>query len=194
MPKVIVIDGSDATGKETQSKLLVDHLRSQGKSVLHIEVPWRDGVTHPVIYWMLRSGWAKTLPSAFQLVQLANKLLCQSLEVGRGTQHDYIVMDRWQAAAEVYGVATGAAQFIVNLGNVLLFVPDATVLFVGEPFPKPGKDVYESDTDLQELVRNLYKFYPVEHPDEPIALVDSHNPREEVHQAVLQVLRNMGVL
>lgn len=37
--KLIVIDGSDGVGKATQTKLLVDHLRKEGKKVMTLDFP-----------------------------------------------------------------------------------------------------------------------------------------------------------
>ena len=62
MSKIIVIEGPDRTGKQTQTKLLKKKLTKHGFCPIVIEVPIRSAVTYPLIYWMLRNGLAKKFP------------------------------------------------------------------------------------------------------------------------------------
>ena len=45
MGKIIVIEGTDGSGKETQSKLLVDYLKKQGQKVVEFSFPMYESPT-----------------------------------------------------------------------------------------------------------------------------------------------------
>lgn len=47
--KIIVIEGTDCSGKETQTKLLVDRLRKEGKKVFTISFPMYDTPTGRIV-------------------------------------------------------------------------------------------------------------------------------------------------
>ena len=47
--KIIVIEGTDCSGKETQTKLLVERLASLGKKVKRIAFPWYDSPTGKIV-------------------------------------------------------------------------------------------------------------------------------------------------
>ena len=47
--KIIVIEGTDCSGKETQTKLLVEKLTKLGKKVIRIAFPWYDSPTGKIV-------------------------------------------------------------------------------------------------------------------------------------------------
>jgi len=47
--KLIVIEGTDCSGKETQTKLLIKHLESKGKKVISFSFPMYDTPTGKII-------------------------------------------------------------------------------------------------------------------------------------------------
>ena len=49
MSKLIVIEGTDCSGKETQSKLLEERLKKEGKKVVRFDFPMYDSPTGKII-------------------------------------------------------------------------------------------------------------------------------------------------
>ena len=47
--KLIVIEGTDCSGKETQSKLLVERLEKEGKKVVRVSFPMYDTPTGAIV-------------------------------------------------------------------------------------------------------------------------------------------------
>lgn len=187
--KVLVFEGPDKSGKETQSRLTVETLRKQGARVIRVEVPCRSARwTHGLIYWMLRNGWAKRLPNAFQAVQFLNKLSFQLLDLPAMLRdHDVVVLDRWSLSSIVYGDATGVHRGFNRLLSRLLRKPDRTIVFAERSYRRDSEqdDSYEKDTDLQARVRAGYREWASTHADH--FLVDNSRSVDEVHREVINV-------
>lgn len=190
MARLIVIEGPDKVGKETQSKLLEKYLTMCGNRVRRVEVPVHDGITYHLIYWMLRNGFAIRHPNIFQFVQFLNKWFFQTVALPwLKMRNDYIIFDRWAVSAVVYGDATG-----VNMGfNRWLYrrlkKANVTVILMGPAFDANNEndDTYEKSSSLQSLVRVGYKFWV--QGDNGSDLVSADQPRESVFRAILNTLR-----
>lgn len=194
MAKLIVIEGADKVGKETQSKLL--------QSVLHdsafpydspatlVEVPTK-GLTHRLIYWMLRNGSAKRFPHLFQLTQTLNKLAFQLFNLPKLMKDNhYVVLDRWGLSAIVYGDATGVNKWFNRVLFSLLKKPDVTLIMHGQSFRRSSTvdDSYEKDNELQARVKEHYHDIGTCWPG--YVLIDNGGTREEVHMRIMDVLKN----
>lgn len=188
--KVLVFEGPDKSGKETQSKLTVETLRREGARVTRVEVPCRSaGWTHGIIYWMLRNGWARHLPNLFQTVQFLNKLSFQLLDLPDLLHdHDVVVLDRWSLSSIVYGDATGVHRGFNRFLARLLRKPDRTVVFAERSYRRASTqdDSYEKDTELQARVREGYREWALTHADH--FLVDNTRSVEQVHRDVIDAV------
>lgn len=185
---MIAVEGADRVGKATQTKMLEDTLRSDGHRVKRVEVPVKSPITYRLIYWMLRQGYAKTLPNLFQFVQFLNKFFFQVFHlVFMRWFCDYIVFDRWAASSIVYGNASGANPTFVEFLYNRLWRPDATIVMQGLARSDDQEDVYEKDNMLQAKVRSGYAdFYLTNQLN--VQLVDNVGTRDEVHRRIMRVL------
>lgn len=186
--RIIVFEGADKVGKATQSKMAVEALRQAGARVERIEAPtsvtrW----THHLIYWMLRTGWAKRLPISFQLVQTLNKLSFQLFHLPAiSARNDVIVFDRWGLSSVIYGIATGVSPRWVLWLYRWIKPADLTIVFTERSYRRTTTedDSYEKDGELQARVRAMYRDWALMHPNDH-ALVDNARPMEEVHREVM---------
>lgn len=157
----IALEGSDMSGKTTQTKLLSKSFSDAGFVCRAIKVPFDDKVTHKLIYSMLFSGAAKKYPALFQAVQFCNKLICQASVMF--AKEDVIIFDRWHMSSIVYGTASGLSQSLLDLLSKLLITPDLTLILMrsdSQKFLRDEKqDSYEKDSALQRRVEELYKSY-----------------------------------
>lgn len=194
MAKIIVIEGPDKVGKETQSKMLVAHLRSMGRRATRVEVPFNDNFSHKVIYWMLKNGHARTYPTLFQWVQYMNKKIFEYHWLPRlERDNEFVVLDRWSLSALVYGVATGVSRSSCERQFRALRRPSATIVMSGRAMSDKKDDAYETDTYIQRRVRYLYGEWAIENPV-GTRVIASANNRGEVHSNIVAALREMNVL
>lgn len=184
---MLVIEGPDKVGKQTQSNMLVDALRQDGHKVKLVEVPVKSLVTYSLIYWMLRKGFAKSTPNLFQTVQFLNKWMFQLKLLFLRWQYHYIVFDRWSLSAIVYGDAGGANKTYNRFLYRFLREPDATIIMVGAARSGDQTDVYEKDNSLQANVRRGYAEWYMSHAHN-CALIDNMGSRDEVHRRIMKVL------
>lgn len=156
---LIAIEGADKCGKATQALKLAQRLRSDGFKVATFEVPYNDHVSHKLIYWFLKKGYAKTLPNLFQTLQCMNKLIFQwTVLLWAFIKNDFIILDRWKLSSLVYGNATGVNKWLGKLLYYVLKEPDATIILHGTSFKRLSTqdDVYERDFVLQNKVKQAY--------------------------------------
>ncbi len=190
--KIIVIEGGDKVGKQTQTEMLYDAL-AENHSVTLVEIPAK-GLTHKAIYWMLRNGAAQRFPNVFQFIQFVNKLAFQTLVLSTmEAMSDYIILDRWSLSAIVYGDATGVNRRFNRFLYDLLRKPDITLIMHGQSFKREGSDSYEKDTKLQKAVKDGYFDWARRYPGKN-QLVSNIGTREEVHSTVMGVLKHEGII
>lgn len=190
--KLIVLEGPDKVGKETQTRLLVMALEELGCRVADVEVPFNDRLTHKLIYWMLRSGRARSWPNLFQFVQFCNKVIFQVILLfWLLLLNDYVVMDRWALSAVIYGDASGTNTWFNRAMFWFLWRPDLTIVLHGPRLSNRETDVYEADSKLQQNVREGYYQWVQEHPI-GYELVDNQGTRTEVHARILAAVQEVS--
>lgn len=194
MSKIIVIEGPDRVGKQTQTNLLKQTLMSHGMLSTVVEVPIKSAITYRVIYWMLRNGLAKKFPKIFQWFQYLNRKVFQVWRLPRlEEQYDVIIMDRWSLSTIVYGIAEGVPEkFTLDLADKLR-KPDYTIILHGEAFAHEAEDAYEADSDLQKKVRLEYAKWAINNVD-VCTLVDCRMPKKIVARNIKEALQRKRIL
>ena len=191
MATLIQVEGPDRAGKATQARLLAEHIRRQGKSAIVVEVPVHEPLTHALIYYMLRSGAAKSLPKTFQVLQVINRLLFQlTLLVVYHVIFDYVVFDRWSLSTVIYGTASGTSRSFNEKITSILSEPDITLVINGPSRNKEARDSYESDNMLQSLVRIGYTNWCRNNPKISREISSLGTPME-VHGNITKALREL---
>lgn len=194
MTKFIVVEGPDRVGKATQVKLLQKKLVEKNKIVATVEVPLRSNPVYHLIYWMLGNGLAKKFPKIFQWFQYANRQIFQWTILPKlESECDYIIMDRWSLSTVVYGAATGVSEDFTHKLYKRLRLPDHTIILLGKSHQHEAEDVYESDSLLQESVRNLY-FHWHEENQRCSSVLDCSQPKDVIASQVVQKLKEAKLL
>jgi len=194
MSKIVVVEGPDRVGKQTQTNLLKNYIESLGLRAKIVEVPIRSAVTYKVVYWMLHNGLAKKFPKIFQCLQYLNRKVFQIFALPRLEQeNDVIILDRWSLSTVVYGGAEGVSEnFAIGLMRRLR-EPDHTIILLGESFPHEAEDAYEADSDLQKKVRIGYASWAASNP-ESTTLVNCHQAREDILKKIKVTLEDKGII
>lgn len=170
---IIALEGMDAAGKQTHSKMLAEELRAT-----RFSFPNYDSPTGQAIHWHLTKQWAclsapdRTVVSGdvqkvldarvFQALQAVNRLeLLPEISARIASKQD-VVFDRYWQSAYVYGTLDGLDEPWLRLVqerpmppadiNILLDVP------VEEGFKRrpERRDRYEMNREFLERVRLKY--------------------------------------
>lgn len=186
--QLIVIEGPDRVGKETQSKMLEGWLKSRGYKTARVEVPYNDGFTYRLIYGMLKNGMAKSRPDLFQTIQVLNRIIYQTFVLPwLENDYDFIIFDRWHLSAEVYGEASGVDSTLLTLLCKFISKVDLSFVLVGKAHSAEGRDVYEKDTEFQTEVRRLYNEYAGQDPS--CIIINAEDSIAGVHESIISYLQ-----
>lgn len=193
--KTIILEGVDAVGKSSQTKLLCDYLESTNKKIAFVKSPWNDGFTFKLIYWMLKNGLARKLQNVFQLIHFVNKLVFQTFVLPKLLEeNDFIVFDRWSISMWAYGIPDGASSKLTLWMLSKIKEPDLTIILDGEQFARKVNDSYESDFRYQNHVRAMYMFWAMATDSSHICIVEANQTVENVKNDIVSALKRKGIL
>lgn len=184
-PKIIVIEGSDCVGKETQSSMLVKTLeRTFEQKVATFSLPNYSSATGRAIRKLLQNGYAEKFQTAFQLLQFLDKLNFQRT-LSR-LDCDFVVLDRWSLSSLIYGLATKVNPTVCAQLFAWLKQPDLTIVLDGAGFKRNSLDSYEKNKELQDAVKSAYKFWASSREnDNSVALINADQSEFLVHSEIL---------
>lgn len=149
--KIIVIEGSDGTGKGTQAELITTNLMSLGYSVISLGFPrYKSGnIGGSLLYHVLKSEEAHTFlfskldPYAASLLYVMDRVESTSYIHNLLQQYDFVIMDRYYTANLLHQGAkfedmTERNKFLDTMYNIEvteLQVPKADiVIYLTLPF------------------------------------------------------------
>lgn len=164
---IIAIEGVDASGKASQSRLLAERLKGTrfsfpnydtptGKLILgHLKKEWNTaGVRSTSEQASLRDA------QVFQALMTVNRLEVGA-SISAAEECGPVIFDRWSASAFVYGKLDGLDVDWLKRIQIPMFEPDVRILLdipVEESFKRrpERRDRYESDRPFLERVRAEY--------------------------------------
>ncbi len=206
----IVIEGTDAAGKNTQATMLVNRLREMGGfDVVHLSFPRYETLLGKAILRHLKRettlvevSLSKHLhlpaspddPLAFQCMMLADKVDAASLISQASSRGAVVICDRWWQSSYSYGKADGLdEEWLMSTG---LALPQADLNIFLDLSPEEAlkrrpnlRDRYETDREKQQSVRKNYRklwdsFFRL--PDSGRwVTIDSSPSVDEVHEAIM---------
>lgn len=157
---LIVFEGLDQSGKQTQAEMLRDWLKEQGRKARLVSFPDYGTSIGEEIARALQ-GEREYGPDVMQLLYIANRYerkpdLQRWLDGGL-----ILVCDRYIASSVAYGEAQGLDPAWLSELQKFLPVPSLTILLDIAPDTAVGRkavdrDRYERDLALQARVRDSY--------------------------------------
>lgn len=159
--RLIVFEGLDQSGKQTQAELLRDRLKQDGRKARLVSFPDYGTSIGEELARALQ-GERDYGPDVMQLLYVANRYerkpdLLRWLEGGL-----ILVCDRYMASTVAYGAAQGLDQAWLTEMQKFLPTPALTILLDIAPETALGRksadrDRYERDLALQGRVRDHYR-------------------------------------
>src|SRR5436309_14464791 len=186
---LIVFEGLDQSGKQTQAELLRDRLKQEGRKARLVSFPDYGTSIGEEIARALQ-GERDYGPDVMQLLYIANRYerkpdLQRWLEGGL-----VLVCDRYLASSVAYGEAQGLDPGW--LADVQKFLPAATLTIMLDISPETAvrrkavdRDRYERDLDLLARVRESYRRQAAEGS---WIVIDGEQPKERVAADVVSAV------
>ncbi len=157
---LIVFEGLDQSGKQTQAEGLRDLVTARGRECLLLSFPdYTTRIGHEISEAL--HGGRDYAPDTLQLLYIANRYEKRGdieAALGRGA---VIVCDRYMASSVAYGEAQGLdAEWLIETQQFLPR-PDLTIVLDIDPATAvrrkaSGRDKYERDLALLSRVRSSY--------------------------------------
>lgn len=202
----ISLEGGEGSGKSTQTELLINYFMSKNINCITTREPGGTVICEKIRNLVLdaklnnMSTEAEMLLFAASRIQLINELILPSLNEGK-----VIICDRFIDSSFVYqGLTNGDKIDDVKIANHFALnkcMPDITIYFDIDPVDafkrKNGAD--ENDRmemkgmEFHQKVRKgflkLAEMFP-----ERIVKIDASKSVQEVHEQILQALKNKGII
>jgi dTMP kinase len=191
MGHLIVFEGLDQSGKQTQAELLRDHLKEEGHKARLVSFPDYGTSIGEEIARALQ-GEREYGPDVMQLLYIANRYerkpdLQRWLDGGL-----VLVCDRYTASSIAYGEALGLDP--VWLTEMQKFLPAPALTIVLDIAPETAvsrkavdRDRYERDLALQTRVRESYRRQSSQHD---WVQLDGERTKDAIAADVLNVVRS----
>lgn len=212
----VILEGIDASGKHTQSKLLAEALRARLYSFPAYDTSMGEVIqAHLTEKWSAKHGRDITVtdpdyelehldPIVFQACMLTNKMeLAPRIHKAMCDGHN-VVCDRYWPSGWVYGAADGLEKYWLEAIHEWLPQPDLFILLEVDPKDSVARrperrDRYEKQEGLMEKVAELYKeLWNLQRSrDSGIegrqhwTYVDGRRPVGDVHRDILEKCNNM---
>ena len=186
---LIVFEGLDQSGKQTQAELLRDRLKQEGHKARLVSFPDYGTPIGEEIARALQ-GEREYGPDVMQLLYVANRYerkpdLQRWLDGGL-----ILVCDRYMASSIAYGEAQGLDA--AWLAEIQRFLPPASLTIMLDIAPETAvqrkavdRDRYERDVAMQARVRESYRRQAAA---EGWAIIDGERPKAAVADEVLRVV------
>ena len=103
--KLVVVDGTDGTGKETQTRLLKEACRKAGKTAARISFPRYSTPTGKQVRAYLSGKFGdpiKLSPVASAMLYAMDRLCAKELIEQKLAENDLVVLDRFVPANQAY--------------------------------------------------------------------------------------------
>src|SRR2546421_1977771 len=178
---LIVFEGLDQSGKQTQAEMLRDRLKQDGRKARVVSFPDYGTSIGEEIARALQ-GERDYEPEVMQLLYVANRYERRS-DLQRWIDGGLILIcDRYVASSVAYGEAQGLDPRW--LADVQKFLPSPTLTIMLDIAPETAvqrkavdRDRYERDLDMQGRVRQSYRRQAVA---AGWVVVDGERPKEAI--------------
>ncbi len=188
---IIVFEGIDGSGKDTQIELLLGHLKSIGKTAIKIKFPSNKAklaLSHlngkiTVKPEDLFMDFARDIESSTSEIISANK------------KYDFVIIDRYIFSTIAYqGVSLGFEKALGLVEKFKIIVPDFVVYLEIGPdaayarkHAQKAPDAFESDLEFQRKVAAQYeKLRALGYGSRRWVPVDASKPPSDVHRIIIK--------
>jgi dTMP kinase len=194
--RIIAFEGLDASGKQTQTDMLVQNLRGRGFHVCWDSFPRYEFPIGELIGKWLRGEIDLSPEAAHMLYEADRQDFMRHIESLSDCGFDYMILDRFSFSNLAFGMARGFdMEWMLSLQSGYR-QPDATIILdinSQTSFARKGegRDRNELDTALLQRARAAYSYLP-DHQlaDRDIYTINANTSAEEVHRAVMELFDN----
>jgi dTMP kinase len=191
--KLISFEGIDASGKETQAKMLYKYLKEKGYNVAFESFPRYDKSIGNLIGKTLR-GEVTLTPEALHMLYEVDRIdFMERIEQLEECGYDFLILDRFTHSNIAFGVANNLSYNWLNILQDYVRKPDITFLLdiTVEESVKRRKnrgDDFEKNLEFLNKARMAYTLMAKNDPTIIPMWVKESTP-EQLHEVILTHLQ-----
>jgi len=193
--KFIVFEGSDRTGKTTQSKLLFEKLKRRGVPVKRMSFPNRETESGQMIDAYLK-GIQNYSAECIHLLFSVNRWKCikeMECDLNNGIT---LIVDRYSYSGVAFSVSKGLQLEWCKMSEKGLPKPDVILYFRGDIDSISLRDGFGSERyetlQIQRKVNEVYDKMMLDATDNNLwKLIDADGNIENISQEVEQICNNL---
>lgn len=202
----IALEGIDAAGKTTQFQKIVEYFQKQGKEVVKVHEPTREGPVGELVHKALR-GEVEISPKAMQYLFTADRqVLSEEKIIPSLKEGKVVISDRSFWSSVAYGIADRdgvdyrpGEMLMIALGILSTYhqfvLPDFTFyleISVDTAVKRleqmdKGKEIYEKKEKLIKIIKG-YEWLSTDKFSKEIITINGEKPVEEVTEEIIQKL------
>lgn len=188
--KIIAFEGIDASGKETQSRLLSSWLSSKGLLVGYETFPRYELPMGKLIRDYLDGNISLSDEAVHMLYEADRVEFCNTLT--KDVELDYLVLDRYILSNLAFGAAKGLDVDWLRALQKKVIQPDITFYIdipVSVSFERrgEGRDIHEMNVPLLASARYAYRSLAL-NQEHTIYEIDGTKSVKEIHATVRELL------
>lgn len=161
--KIIVIDGMDGTGKETQSNLLYEKLKEKTDKVELFSFPNYDNDSSYFVRKFLKEGYCRDidLPLLKDMFYSIDRGITYHKELKEKYEDGYtFILDRYTISNAIYRLneSENSADYLMDLAfieHVCLKLPDPYVNIILYSYPEVNIKLIESRCKINNIKKDL---------------------------------------
>ncbi|MBO0888350.1 dTMP kinase [Candidatus Bathyarchaeota archaeon] len=189
--QIIALEGIDQAGKNTQARLLAQHLKRIGSKAAIISFPVYSSPSGQQILRYLK-GKRNYPPEALHMLYSVNRWENKARIDDLVRKNHFVIADRYTPSNFAYGVSNGLRLKWLQGLDEGLPLPRLVILLDVPPHASiarksQGRDVHERDQRFLASVRRSYKVLAHKLGWE---IVDAARPVNDVHAIVWQIVQH----
>lgn len=161
--KIIVIDGMDGTGKNTQSKLLFQKLKNRGDKVIICSFPNYESDSSFFVKKYLKEGYCRDIdnPVLHDMFYAIDRAITYAKEIQEKYEEGYtIILDRYTISNAIYRLdkVKDTSNYLMNLASIehnFLKLPIPYVNIILYSYPEVNLKLIESRCKSENIKKDL---------------------------------------
>ncbi len=184
--------GVTNTGKTTQQKLLEEHLKNDGYTVVYVKYPrYETEPTGPRINAYLRGGNPEHISAQeFHELQIQNKFDFEPKLVTLLSENDIVLAEMYTGTGITYGMGDGISKEWLIEQYAPLRKADISILLDGKRFMESKEEGhhYENDDEKTEKIRLAHLELA---NDFGWTIINANQTIDEVHQQIYSEIKKI---
>lgn len=197
--KFVVIDGIGACGKDTQVEMLEKYLKDKGADVLATREHTRDTPTGILIEKIIKKQEDQIDPQALQLLFISDrrnhfvKVIKPALDEGK-----LVIGNRFYPVNVAFSASEWREKFleinkmVVDRPDLVIIVDVPATVAIERMNKRGDPDIFDK-VEIMERNREGYRWY-MENSGDKVLVVDGNRTREEIHQEIVKILEDKGII